>query len=1341
MNRIMKKIWIIFAVICLSNGMDAYAQEIETAEAALAETIDKMAAETTASEETTEQNSESKEESSGSYTEGNSEENSEASSESHVDGSQVEATDSYTQSQESIDESQSENQEDASQSSTEAQSEATTQEQKDNIENADASLQVLPITNTEVYYLPGDKTNIKVECIGEDLQYRWYYSKDGDTWNTCQYEGYRTSCLSFSVLAYQFNYQFRCKITDAAGAEAWSDIVTLKCKPAAIMAQPVDCSGKVGETAQFSISAMGYKLNYRWYYSKDLGNTWNTCQYNGYRTSTLQFPIAAYQFNYQFKCKITDNQGNEVWTDAVKLIKDYVFEIVEQPADCSGSVGDTTHFLVTALGDKLVYRWYYSKDQGNTWSSCQYQGYKTNELAFTIKAYHYGYMFKCKITDADKNELETESVTLKIPELVILEQPQNLMCNEKTDAEFEIKTQGYKQKYEWYYSTDSGLNWKLSPFSGRRTSKMTIPEVSLNYNDYQFYCVITNYDGSQVNSEIVTLKVDEKKSIIDILCDDNFESIKEEGLSIYADEIEFKKNVQIVDSDIVSASLDIKNATMNKEDVILLHFTAYADEKCGKLNVSVAGTNKFSGTYLLSTDKTEYIIPVSNFEEINKITFTLTSERQSFHLGNFEVVNYNAVAINSIKTGLFNVDDKSETKTLIEGTGFENNATDIVTDGEYLYAVYRGELTIYSLEDGALPQKIASLTGLGNSRDIAFCKDGKGIAVSARENGVYFIDIENPYQPVLCSNIDSLEMATGITCMGNYAFVCSRYFGVEIYDITDLNNPQYCTLVTSVEEYYDCCVDGEYLYVSSWGQKKVHIYSIKDVYAPVEVATINLNGAGGGCDVEDGYLYVATGYHTKEERKTLASPGYGYGNGLEIYDVSNPESPVWISGTKIDGRYFNSGFDHWRVTVENGYAYLAHTYNGAYIYDVSNAYAPSRVEKITVQIPKSSSKYKASSLGSYIYSYDMNEYQQAIVSDIAVGNGYIYLGSENSGTYVSSFANAQHRKRVDNSLNGNKKAIEKTDISISGYEVTQYLTKGSVYSVYEADGLIYCAAGTAGILVYDADMNLLEQYKTAGVTKDIKVCDGYIYTAESDKGLGVYTFVNGKIEYIARCEYNAYNQMFSYIDILPDKKHLCVQAGWTMCVFVDITNPQKPVLSKTIGGTTKYKPESTGTMYYRNLSAGLIEGKYVGVFDRRNITLYTNDENGNVVSSLKVANTINAEANGVAAWDAGAIAIYNNGYIYMDYASIKNGNLSSSKLNKVAGVKSLQGKASTDGEILVISYNPGRQITILDIADIDNPVLIKQFNVNGNPDIAYIGQDKIFIPLRHGGILELKSVN
>lgn len=367
----------------------------------------------------------------------------------------------------------------------------------------------------------------------------------------------------------------------------------------------------------------------------------------------------------------------------------------------------------------------------------------------------------------------------------------------------------------------------------------------------------------------------------------------------------------------------------------------------------------YQATRFVNPQMQEYIFPLRNMGAISecKVTVELPAGDWPDNCGSSDMdgsLNVSALAVyttnetdGTVLPGGSYMLDQYEKVSFDTSRDTLPAMTDSFILGDYLYGVGGGSLLIYDIKEGSSnPKLTAALGGLGNTREVVSAADGTVVAVSARENGVWLIDVTEASNPEIISHYDSLEFATGICSYGNYLAVCSRYWGVELIDISDPANPKWCSTVSGKSEYYDCYIYEGYLYVSVWAQKRVDVYELANVYEPKLISDIDLDGNGGGITASDGVLYVATGYNGAGSAENAFSASFGTGNGLELYDISDPFKIRWLSASKIDGRYYTAGYDHWDVTVSSGRAYFSSVANGLYVYDVTNPSAPIRLAHI-----------------------------------------------------------------------------------------------------------------------------------------------------------------------------------------------------------------------------------------------------------------------------------------------------------------------------------------------------------------------------------------------------------
>ena len=256
-----------------------------------------------------------------------------------------------------------------------------------------------------------------VSASGDNLEYRWEYSDDGgETWQNSWNDGYLTSKLTVRLYDYRSGYLYRCKLTSGLKEVVYTDAVELKLQAPSvtIVSQPVSVSAVSGKTISFQVKATGTDLTYAWYRSDDSGANWKLTFLGGYNTDTLSFSANSSRAA-MYMCKITDGSGKSVWTNVVKLqVLSAELKILSQPESVTCANGATATFTVEAQGDTLKYQWYSSADGGATWSLSYMTGYNTDTFSFTVNASRASRLYKCVITDAAGNVVETNVVSVTI---------------------------------------------------------------------------------------------------------------------------------------------------------------------------------------------------------------------------------------------------------------------------------------------------------------------------------------------------------------------------------------------------------------------------------------------------------------------------------------------------------------------------------------------------------------------------------------------------------------------------------------------------------------------------------------------------------------------------------------------------------------------------------------------------------------------------------------------------------------------------------------------------------------------------------------------------------------
>ena len=90
------------------------------------------------------------------------------------------------------------------------------------------------------------------------------------------------------------------------------------------------------------------------------------------------------------------------------------FMITVQPSDFYGRVGENAVFTVEATGTGLTYKWQYKNAGTRIWRVSTHDGHDTSTLNVPITKNRNGQMYRCIITDENKNSLTSNEVSLHV---------------------------------------------------------------------------------------------------------------------------------------------------------------------------------------------------------------------------------------------------------------------------------------------------------------------------------------------------------------------------------------------------------------------------------------------------------------------------------------------------------------------------------------------------------------------------------------------------------------------------------------------------------------------------------------------------------------------------------------------------------------------------------------------------------------------------------------------------------------------------------------------------------------------------------------------------------------
>ena len=271
-----------------------------------------------------------------------------------------------------------------------------------------------------------------------------------------------------------------------------------------IVSDPVDYIGEIGETATFTVEAMGENLTYQWQYKNSTGK-WRDSSSSGFDTPSLSIKVTEARDGQQYQCIVSDGV-NSVTSRPAAIQVHKERHITSNPANYTGEIGETATFTVSATGNNLKYQWQY-KHSNSSWKNSSSTGFDTPSLSVAITEARIGQKYRCIVTDADNCSVTSKAGTIKLKAPITIDsEPADVTGKVGKYAVFTVEATGSNLTYQWQYMNASGV-WKNSNSTGYNTNSMKI-KITEARNGQQYQCIISDDKGNTLTSRAAVIQVE-----------------------------------------------------------------------------------------------------------------------------------------------------------------------------------------------------------------------------------------------------------------------------------------------------------------------------------------------------------------------------------------------------------------------------------------------------------------------------------------------------------------------------------------------------------------------------------------------------------------------------------------------------------------------------------------------------------------------------------------------------------------------------------------------------------------------------------------------------------------
>lgn len=631
----------------------------------------------------------------------------------------------------------------------------------------------------------------------------------------------------------------------------------------------------------------------------------------------------------------------------------------------------------------------------------------------------------------------------------------------------------------------------------------------------------------------------------------------------------------------------------------------------------------------------------------------------------------------------------------VEGVG-PCMAAEVV--GDRLYAIGRGSLYVLDIATPQKPRLLGQLSGLGTTRQLVV-RD-KIAYVTARQDGLWMVDISNPAKPSLVSHYDTVEMATGIWVSGSLAFIATRCYGVEIVDVSDPRHARHVSTLKTIEA-QSCWAKDGLLYIGDWVPRKLLIANVKNPRQPTIVGEAPLDGYGDGGCLRGKYCFAATGHHSRAKNK---EEGEGRGHGLEIYDVSAPAQPVFVSRVKFP-RHYSIYNDMWSARVAGDHCAVADTNNGLFVVNVRDVAKPLIVAH--AQLP-------------YVARTEMFD----PVGGLAMAEGVIYAAGIYTGLYVVPAPGLAQPVSPESDQPPVLPPLPEATSEDPQFRV--YRPAGQVHSVTVHDDIAWTACGAAGLQAVKLGEKLTQAavHQGRGEVCYVSRTGNRLYTAEGKEGLAIYE-IQADLRLTELGRLKLPGQGVKQVVAPAPGRFALFHCGGAAAHIADASDPAKPKLV--------FSDHQVGLFYGDQLVDKLFDGRYLCAYWQRSGPAWYD------VSRPRPALTGNTPDTTLFSWTDGACALgdklllVNRG----KYALLDSNERRLVSELPAYGVDRLRlaGRPSAGGDLLALSSRHQRQVWVLDVTDIRRPSLKRQYSLIGHPGACGFWNGRVVIPAGYQGLL------
>jgi len=391
----------------------------------------------------------------------------------------------------------------------------------------------------------------------------------------------------------------------------------------------------------------------------------------------------------------------------------------------------------------------------------------------------------------------------------------------------------------------------------------------------------------------------------------------------------------------------------------------------------------------------------------------------------------------------------------------------------------------------------------GRAQDVVISGD---YAYSADQYGLWLLDVSDPQIPATLSHWGSQGLSESLVKHQNFIYLCDGENGLAVIDASDPASPEYLGQASGISSAIGAEVSGSHLFVAT-GLDGLAVLDLSAPAAPAKIGEYVIPAWSSSLAVGPNFVAL------------------GSTDSLRLLDVSDPTNPLALSTISVIG-----DVRHLLIDANSNLLIVLRIEQGVSLYDVANAAQPALRSTFETGGWSTSMALWGDTL---------------IVADWFDGLSFHDISVPERPQPIAAFTPNGFPSGL--SLQDNLLALAVGDQGIEVWDISNL--SNPIYqgaedplgspqdAVWDAEGLIFEAAGDAGLRVWDENLTSaqpLAQVETDGWANALALSPNWIYLSDGFEGVRIFdrsgspgdSFTISLAEYAGPMSINSSNDLF-----------------------------------------------------------------------------------------------------------------------------------------------------------------------------------------------------------------------